>query len=250
MHMINKSSAVACLLAGLATHTAACEMEHSLRYKIDSGAHVVRLNGVLIDYGIAHSGFMRLTKGIVNGENTLSISFETPNGAGAAQYSILKGCKGGLPNETPVGELAFAGEDTKEIRFTSANVQSEVYPNAQVTDGTGLREAVQVLQNAVRDRDTRSVFAMHGPLFSNMKAEGRPMPQINAHVRKMIRKGQISISETFDMNPVFGGQAWEVRAASDAPPVSISLDADGGTYEWYTGTLWVFADGEWSVLEP
>lgn len=251
MNLVKPAVLTACISAGAAAQAGACDIEHSLRYAISGqGEHTLLLNGVLVDKGAYFNGFARLSKGLVAGVNEVSIAFKASDANSTAQYSVHRSCKGGLPDETPVAQITIEGTATKVLQFDTEVQDTAIYPGVKKTDGSGLLVAVQSLQDAVRNRDSDAVFALHGPLLANLVANGAPMERINAHVGGMIEEGELSIQDELTMTAVLDGQAWEVIGPKGEPPVSISRTHSDGTDGWSSGTLWIFVDGAWAILEP
>lgn len=251
MRLVKHAILTACMSTGIAAQANACDIEHSLRYSIDGqGEHSVHLNDVLIDKGDHSSGFARLSKGLVAGINEVSIAFTARDANSTARYSVHKSCKGGLPDETPIAQVSFDSTATKTLQFDTEVQDTAIYPGVERTDGSGLMAAVQSLQDAIRSRNSDAVFALHGPLLANMVANGAPLERINAHVGGMIAEGELHIQDELEMKAVLDGQAWQVVGPRGEPPVSITRTHSDGTHGWSSGTLWIFVDGAWAILEP
>ncbi|MEM9043900.1 MAG: hypothetical protein AAGC81_04335 [Pseudomonadota bacterium] len=235
--------------SALAGPALACEPVHSVRYQVE-GMFEIRVNGVLAHFGTTSSGFLNLSDGVAQGENTVSVMFMKTQEEGYARFAVHKACEGQLPDETPVASLELNDSDELEMTFVRDAAVAAPYPGAETTDGEGLEEAVRALQTAVRARDVKAVFALHGPLLTSMEADGAPMDKINDHVTRMLTQGDIAVADEIVIRPLMGGLAWEVSGSNYSKPVSIYLKADGGEYNWSSGTRWIYVDDAWAVLEP
>ncbi len=252
MKLVKVICTAASILTGMAAQSYACEVEYSLRYKMPNFTdfYTVRVNGVLAAQGNHSSGYLKLHQGLVPGKNEVSVLYETFKDGSKAEFSIHKGCKGGIPKGRPLAKMKFTGEAEKTVSFRQQAINSVVYPGAKPSDGTGLKDAINRLQTAVLNRDSKTIFAMHEPLLATMKADGAPMDFVTKHARSVIKAGEITVHDKLTITPRMNGAVWEVLGPNDAPPVSIHQEVENGYKTWHSGSLWIFVNGQWAILEP
>ncbi|WP_170336119.1 hypothetical protein [Ruegeria arenilitoris] len=242
--------ASAALVLLLSKSALGCQPMHQVNYKTDGGYFDIRLNGVLVMAGDSYSGVVKLDQGLMDGENTITVTYDAKGAQDVAYFAVHEGCEGEFPNEQSLASVEIHGDGEQELVFDSQSPVEAFFPGAVISDGKGLLDAVKELQAAVQRRDVETVFAFHEPLLTKMAESGAPMERINAHVTKMLTEGEITLMQNLTLTPVLDGLAWEVLAPSSQPPVVVHLEQDGGQYEWTSGTRWVFVDNAWYVIEP
>lgn len=252
MKIVKIICTAASILTGIAAQSYACEVEYSLHHKMPNFTdfYNVRVNGVLVAQGDRSSGHLKLHKGLIPGKNEISVLYETFKKDSKAEFSIHKGCKGRVPKGRLIAKMKFTGESEKTVSFRQKTINSVVYPGAEPSDGSGLEDAITRLQTAVRNRDVKTIFAMHEPLLAQMKADGAPMDFVTKHAHSAIKQGEITVHERLKITSKMNGAVWQVLGPNGAPPVSIHQELENGYNRWHSGSLWIFVNGEWAILEP
>ncbi len=241
--------AVSSLMLMVAREALGCEPMHIVQYQANGGSYDIRLNGVLVKSGDGYSGVVKLDQGLLDGENVVTVVYDAASAESTANFAVHEACEGGFPDEHALASTEFHGSGKQELVFDTERPAEALYPGITATNGEGLIEAVQQLQAAVQRRDAEAVFALHEPLLSKMVESGAPMDRINAHVTKMLKTGEITLTQNLILTPVLDGMAWEVLTSSNQPPVIIRLEEDGGRYEWTSGTRWIFVEDSWYIIE-
>ena len=96
-------------------------------------------------------------------------------------------------------------------------------------------------------------FSMRG--FDEKNRILRPVPSgalhyVGHHVdHEIVENIEPDFAPDLETRAVLGGRVWEVYGAKFAPPISATVDANGGRVEFKTGSFWMKQDGAWSVFE-
>lgn len=250
MNMFKRLGGAATIIMGLSTQLLACDVEYALAYDMDLGGHNVRLNGLLIDTGGPGRSVIPLQDGLIEGENRITILYNTLKPTNRARYALLKRCAGQAPDPEPVARMQITGEAEQSMSFLSEAAVRPVFPGAEVTEGHGLRAAVETLRTAVATGDEKTVMALHAPYFRTLRTDRGTLRKTKAHIRRLLRDGSPVLVPSYEVTRAWGGYAYEVRGPLGVPPVSVSIESDGRFEDWTSGTLWVFVEGAWAVLTP
>ncbi|MEM9045777.1 MAG: hypothetical protein AAGC81_13895 [Pseudomonadota bacterium] len=248
----NKSKALAggLIASCIATGAAACEMVHTAHHEGSGGAYVMLLNDVEVGSGFARKGSVSLTRGLLSGQNTVTINYAPMNDGDAARFSIHYGCKADPQSTQPVASVDFDGEASKSLVFDQETPVPLPYPGAQVTDGAGLEEAVRALQTAVLAKDVDAVLATQKPVVARLEDQGHSSDRIKQHITMMLTKGEIASAQGLIIVPQMNGLTWRVWGRQYQPAISVHLEQGSGDVYWTGGSRWIFVDGAWAVLEP
>lgn len=250
MHIFKQLGGAATIIMGLSTQVLACDVEYALAYDLDLGGHNVRLNGLLIDTGGPGRSVIPLEDGLIEGENTIAVLYNTLKPTNRARYALLKRCAGQAPDPEPVARMEITGEAEQSMSFLNEAAVRPVFPGAEATDGRGLREAVEKLRTAVATGDEKTVMAMHAPYFNTLRADRGTLRKTKAHIRRLLRDGSAVLVPNYELMRASGGYVYEVRGPLGVPPVSVSIENEGRFEDWTSGTRWIFVEGGWAVLKP
>lgn len=227
----------------------ACDVMHSLQHETDGGWYLLSINGAQLDHGAGtSSGARPLQDWLVTGPNVVTADFRGDAGVMSGRFSILKSCRGEMPDETPVDSVTLDGSGVAELVFTHGGAVEAEYTKAEVAGDKGLMEAVTALQDAVRAGDIDKVMAMHAPMLREFARQGAPIDRVEEHMREMLAAEGPLLAQKLIAKPILGGRVYQVLDADWAPPVHIDIEANGGTLSWSTGTYWGRFDGEWAIV--
>ncbi|MEO9470586.1 hypothetical protein [Parasphingorhabdus sp.] len=225
----------------------ACDVEHGLRSKTETGSYRVFVNGTFFKQqsepssGFGSSPFLDW---LVTGENIVRIEYDGTDG----QFGITKGCIGEFPEDEPVDQVTFDQPGSKILKFDHGGLVESEYLKAEIAGDAGLMDAVRQLQVAVRARDAETIFELQAPLFRDAIRQGFSLDNPRMITRKLLSEGVLDITEPLVVTPVMGGRVYQVLSPAFERPVSATIKDENGTFQWFSGTFWARFDGKWGIV--
>ncbi|MGC3940903.1 hypothetical protein ACOTTU_24145 [Roseobacter sp. EG26] len=250
--MFNLKTAVLGIATGAtlgATSATACDPVHQMEYKTTGGWFTMSINGAHLGHGGGGliAGVQLVQNWIVSGNNVVTVDFVGDPGTISATFKLVRVCDGSADKEI-LKSSTFSGRRVEAFPFQINHAVDAEYTKAEVSDASGLMEAVEKFQRSVRSGKIDDAILLHEPMLRDYAAQGAPIETVKDHMREMLSNDDALFAQKLVAEPVLGGRIYQVLNADFASPFHVDVQESGGSLSWNTGTYWGKYDGKWMIV--